>query len=194
MFPKILSLCLVFSLIRATTQTVGPGVYYLVNLGHPYAPASFDSRNRVFLPQDFSGNYDLWRVFAGANSIMIQNLRENKYAQVSSPAEGRFVSAGSHPSTFSTVLSGTADFPGVEGVIPDTHIDYWTIVAPNGLVWTYDDSAGPEVSLRLLNANRTAGQYWMFAAEGSLPFLPRDLTGATLSPRLTFSSPSEILT
>ncbi|KAJ7484683.1 hypothetical protein FB451DRAFT_89825 [Mycena latifolia] len=193
MLAKIVSLTLILPLVRAAA-TLSPGVYHLVNLGHPYAPASFDHKNRVFLPQDFNGNYDLWEVVAPSgrtDGITIQNLRGNKYAQISSPAEGRFVSTGNHPTAFSTVLSGTADFPGDDVVIPDTYVDYWTIGTPSGLVWTYNNSIGPEVSLSPLNVDRTAGQYWMFAAEGSLPFLSRDLNDtveAILSPRLLFSS------
>ncbi|KAJ7910683.1 hypothetical protein B0H13DRAFT_601957 [Mycena leptocephala] len=192
MFPFII-LALIFPLIRAAA-TLKPGVYHVVNLGHPYAPASFDNKNRVVLPQDFSGNYDLWEVVTHperADRITIQNLRGKNYAQISSPAQGQFVSTGNHPTAFSTVLSGTADFPGDDVIIPDTHLDYWTIGAPGGLVWTYNNTVGPEVSLRPLGANRTAGQYWMFAAEGSLPFLPRDLNEtmeAILSPRLLFPS------
>ncbi|KAJ6571817.1 hypothetical protein B0H19DRAFT_669673 [Mycena capillaripes] len=187
----IIVLALILPLIRAAA-TLKPGVYHLVNLGHPYAPASFDNKNRVVLPQDFSGNYDLWQVLTPSNradGITIQNLRGKKYAQIAPPAKGQFVSTGNRPTAFSTVLSGTADFPGDDVFIPDTHLDYWTISAPGGLVWTYNNSAGPEVSLRPLDVNRTAGQYWMFAAEGSLPFLPHDLNetmGAFLSPRLDF--------
>ncbi|KAJ7166508.1 hypothetical protein C8R43DRAFT_1122079 [Mycena crocata] len=191
MFTNILLLTLIFPLIRAAA-TLKPGVYHVVNLGHPYAPASFNKKNRVILPEDFSGNYDLWEVVSGRpDGITIQNLRGKKYARISPPAEGRFVSTGAHPTAFSTVLSGTADFPGDDVFIPDTYLDYWTIATPSGLVWTYDNAAGPEVSLHPLNANRTAGQYWLFAAEGSLPFLPRDLNDtmkAILSPRLTFPS------
>ncbi|KAJ7437381.1 hypothetical protein B0H11DRAFT_2107792 [Mycena galericulata] len=194
MFTTILSITLILPLIRAAT-TLKPGDYFLVNLGHPYAPASFDSNNRVFLPQDFSGNYDLWEVVTPSgrvDGITIQNLRGKKYAQISPPAEGQFVSTGNYATAFSTVLSGTADFPGDGESIPDTHLDYWTIGAPSGLVWTYDSSDGPEVNLRPFNANRTAGQYWMFAAEGSLPFLPRDLNDMdeSLSPSLVFPSAS----
>ncbi|KAJ6590530.1 hypothetical protein DFH09DRAFT_206902 [Mycena vulgaris] len=191
MLTIFVSLPLILPLICAAA-TLKPGVYHLVNLGHPYAPASFNNKNRVFLPQDFSGNYDLWEVASGrVDGITIQNLRGKKYAQMSSPAHGQFVSTGNHPTTFSTVLSGTADFPGDDVFIPDTHLDYWTIGVPGGLVWTHNSSAGPEVSLRPLNADRTAGQYWMFAAQGSLPFLPRDLNDtakAVLSPRLIFTS------
>ncbi|KAJ7721946.1 hypothetical protein DFH07DRAFT_972098 [Mycena maculata] len=216
MFTKILSITLFFPLIRAAA-TIDPGSYLLVNLANPYAPASFDSKNRVFLPQPFSGNYDLGRTFSRSpfsdfltfrfqwqvvtpsertDGITIQNLRGKKYAKISPPAEGQFVSTGNNATAFSTVLSGTADFPGDGELIPDTHLDYWTasaslpvIATPTGLVWTYDGSVGPEISLRPLNANRTAGQYWMFAAEGSLPILPRDLEEeATLSPRLVFPS------
>ncbi|KAJ7637080.1 hypothetical protein FB45DRAFT_865002 [Roridomyces roridus] len=178
MLAQTLALCLTFSLVRGAV-TVNPGVYHLVNLGSPYAPASFDDENRVYLPQPFSGEYDLWQVTAAASGstkgVTIENLRQGKYAQISPPAQGQFVSTGTHPSIFSTVLSGTADFPGdPDNGIPDRYLDYWTIGAPNGLVWTYDSSAGPEVSLRPLTANRTRGQYWMFAAEGALPFSPRD--------------------
>ncbi|KAJ6499608.1 hypothetical protein C8R47DRAFT_1258834 [Mycena vitilis] len=182
---------LIFPLIRAAA-TLKPGVYHVVNLGHPYAPASYDSKNRVVLPQDLNGNYDLWEVVAPSDptaGITIKNLRAKKYAKISPPAEGQFVTTGNHPTSFATVLSGTADFPGDDEFIPDTHLDYWTISAPGGLVWTYNNTAGPEVSLRPLDANRAAGQYWMFAAQGSLPFLPRDLNEtmeAMLSPRLVF--------
>ncbi|KAJ7800331.1 hypothetical protein B0H14DRAFT_3156111 [Mycena olivaceomarginata] len=96
------------------------------------------------------------------------------------------------PTAFRTVLSGTADFPGDDTSIPDRYLDYWTIGIPGGLVWTYNSSTGPEVrlfaltfetllilptpgSLRPLTPLVNAGQYWMFAAQGSLPFLPRDL-------------------
>ncbi|KAJ7136084.1 hypothetical protein C8R44DRAFT_393082 [Mycena epipterygia] len=194
MFTKIFSVTLILPLIRAAA-TLKPGVYHVVNLGNPYAPASFDSKNRVFLPPDFSGNYDFWEVDGGPDGITIQNLRGKKYAQTSPPAEGRFVYTGNQATAFSTVLSGTADFPGDGVIIPDTHLDYWTIGTPGGLVWTYNKSAGPEVSLLPLNANRTAGQYWMFAAQGSLPFLPRDsndtmdaIMDTILSPRLIFPS------
>ncbi|KAF8189931.1 hypothetical protein K438DRAFT_1971431 [Mycena galopus ATCC 62051] len=193
MFATLIAIALIFPLIRAAA-TLKPGVYHVVNLGHPYAPASFDNKNRVVLPQDFSGNYDLWEVVApsnGTTGITIQNLRSQKYARISPPAEGQFIYSGDHPTPFSTVLSGTADFPGDDMFIPDTHLDYWTIGGPAGLVWTYNNSVGPEVHLCPLSANRTAGQYWMFATQGSLPFLPRDLNDtmeAFLSPRLVFSS------
>ncbi|KAF7350508.1 hypothetical protein MVEN_01356400 [Mycena venus] len=166
MFITLIAVALFFPLIHAAA-TLKPGIYHLVNLGHPYAPASFNSENRVVLPEDFSGDYDLvwffcffpvptmlsfhiqWEVVAPSvktAGITIQNLRGKKYARISPPAEGQFVSTGSHPTAFSTVLSGTADFPGDDGIIPDTHLDYWTIGAPGGLVWTYNISAGPEVS------------------------------------------------
>ncbi|KAJ6486836.1 hypothetical protein C8R45DRAFT_1098111 [Mycena sanguinolenta] len=183
MFATIIAWALIFPL------TLKPGVYHLVNLGHPYAPASFDSHNRVVLPQDFSGNYDLWEVVAStdeATGITIQNVRVKKYARISPPAEGQFLSTGNHPTAFLPTLSGTADFPGDDGFIPPTHLDYWTIGAPVGLVWTFNISLGPEVYLSPLSANRNAGQYWMFAAEGSLPFLPRDLNDTVLSPHLVF--------
>lgn len=155
-----------FTSYPLSCQTLKPGVYHVVNLGHPYAPASFDNKNRVVLPQDFSGNYDLvltfcfspvtimltfftkWEVVTHperADRITIQNLRGKNYAQISSPAQvrrvpprspssllicapqGQFVSTGNHPTAFSTVLSGTADFPGDDVIIPDTHLDYWTV-------------------------------------------------------------------
>ncbi|KAJ7770576.1 hypothetical protein B0H16DRAFT_1715234 [Mycena metata] len=194
MFMKVIFVALFFPLVRSAA-TLKPGVYHLVNLGDPYAPASFDNKNRVVLPNAFGGDYDLWEIVAPperADSITIKNLRGKKFAQISPPAEGQFVSTGNRPTAFSTVLSGTADFPGDGGIIPDRYLEYWTISTPSGLVWTYNNSAGPEVSLHPLNANRTAGQYWMFAAEGSLPFLPRDLDEptdtTTFSPRLLFPS------
>ncbi|KAJ7149024.1 hypothetical protein C8R43DRAFT_1007833 [Mycena crocata] len=180
-------------------QTLKPGVYHLVNLGHPYAPASFNNENVVVLPEDFSGNHDLWEVVKAsqrADGITIQNIRGNKYARISSSAKPRFVFTGSHPTSFSTVLSGTVDFPGDGGMIPDTYLDYWTIATPSGLFWTHDNAAGPAVSLHPLNVNRTAGQYWMFATEGSLPFLPRDMNDnmkAILSPRPSYPSSCESL-
>ncbi|KAJ7039864.1 hypothetical protein C8F04DRAFT_281557 [Mycena alexandri] len=194
MFMKVVVVALFSPLVRSAA-TLKSGVYHLVNLGDPYAPASFDNKNRVVLPNAFGGDYDLWEIVAPperADSITIKNLRGKKFAQISPPAEGQFVSTGNRPTAFSTVLSGTADFPGDDGIIPDRYLDYWTIGTPSGLVWTYNNSAGPEVSLHPLNTNRTAGQYWMFAAKGSLPFLPRDLNeptdAMTLSPRLLFPS------
>ncbi|KAJ7275096.1 hypothetical protein C8J57DRAFT_1313613 [Mycena rebaudengoi] len=195
MLSKITFLCLILLPLACAAATLVPGTYHLVNLGEPYAPASFDKKNRVFLPNDFAGEYDMWEVKTTSrrSAVTLQNLRGKKYAQISPPAEGQFVATGNHPTAFSTVLSGTADFPGDEGFgIPDTYLDYWTIGTPSGLVWTYDRSVSAEISLRPLNANRTAGQYWMFAAQGSLPFLPRrDLNGtadAIFNPRLDFAS------
>ncbi|KAJ7660049.1 hypothetical protein B0H17DRAFT_335686 [Mycena rosella] len=131
MFIKIVSLALILPGLVRAAATLKPGVYHVVNLGHPYAPASFDTKNRVFLPEDFSGNYDLWEVIppsGRADSITIQNLRGKTYAQIPPPAEGQFVSTGKHPSAFTAVLSGTADFPGDGVIIPDTYLDYWTVI------------------------------------------------------------------
>ncbi|KAK7046717.1 hypothetical protein R3P38DRAFT_3175988 [Favolaschia claudopus] len=196
MFKALIAIALVSPLVQAVA-TLKPGIYHLVNLGHPYAPASVNHDNRVALPQDFSGNYDLWEVVAlpGAvnDGVTIQNLRGNGYARIPPPAEVQFVPAGSPPSPFSTTLSGTADIPGDDAIgIPDIHIDYWTIGTPGGLVWTYNNTAGPEISLRPVQADRTAGQYWIFAAPGVLPFLSFHLRtkgiDAFFSPHLAASS------
>ncbi|KAJ7151046.1 hypothetical protein C8R46DRAFT_1357978 [Mycena filopes] len=193
MFITVILVGLFVTLVRSAA-TLKSGVYHLVNLGDPYAPASFDNKNRVVLPEPFGGDYDLWEIVAPperADTITIKNIRGKKFAQISPPAEGQFVTTGNHPTAFATVLSGTADFPGDDG-IPDRYLEYWTIGTPGGLVWTYNNSAGSEVSLQPLNGNRPAGQYWMFATEGSLPFFPRDVDGRTdamtLSPRLAFPS------
>ncbi|KAJ6631183.1 hypothetical protein B0H10DRAFT_2207568 [Mycena sp. CBHHK59/15] len=195
MLSKIFFLPLLLPLIRAAA-TLKPGVYHLVNLGQPYAPASFDNQSRVFLPNPFSGDYDMWEVATPpgrADGVTIQNVRAKKYAQIS-PAEGQYVATGNQPTAFTTILSGTADFPGDDVFIPDTYLDYWTIGTPSGLVWTYEHSVSAEISLRPLNANWTAGQYWVFALKDALPFLPRDLDSLNrtmdviLSPRLIFPS------
>jgi hypothetical protein len=47
-----------------------PGTYHLVNLGEPYAPASFDKKNRVFLPNDFAGEYDMVTHYPSAATHM----------------------------------------------------------------------------------------------------------------------------
>ncbi|CAK5272935.1 unnamed protein product [Mycena citricolor] len=162
MFAQILtSLLLVHGLFATQLK---PGQYHVVNLAHPYAPVSVDAaHSRVYVPPAFSGGHSLWDVLTppGAlDGITMHSVDAGRWAQVT-PGQVTRVSVPPHRRPVHrhdrqqvqhvrarAIRNGR--LPGDGGMIPDSHIDYWTIGAPDGSVWTYNPDAGSEASGRFL--------------------------------------------